>query len=72
MRVIATSPKSRPQVMPRKRAKAARAAVTVSRDPLFNQSVEKAFAVLGTFSAERRVQGLAEIAAATQLTSGSA
>jgi IclR family pca regulon transcriptional regulator len=58
--------------MPRKRAKAARAAVTVSRDPLFNQSVEKAFAVLGTFSAERRVQGLAEIAAATQLTSGSA
>jgi len=44
----------------------------VSRDRLFNQSVQKAFAVLGAFSAERPVQRLAEIATATRLTSGSA
>jgi IclR family transcriptional regulator, pca regulon regulatory protein len=49
-----------------------RTADTRSGDRLFNQSVEKAFAVLAAFSAERRVQGLAEIAAAAQLTSGSA
>jgi IclR family pca regulon transcriptional regulator len=34
--------------------------------------VEKAFAVLGAFSAEHRVQGLVEIAAAARLTPGSA
>ncbi|HUI62996.1 MAG TPA: IclR family transcriptional regulator C-terminal domain-containing protein [Steroidobacteraceae bacterium] len=42
------------------------------RDPLLNQSVEKAFAVLGAFSAERRVQGLAEIASTAGMTVGSA
>ena len=41
-------------------------------DPLFNQSVAKAFAVLGAFSAEHRVRGLAEIAQAAGMTSGSA
>jgi IclR family pca regulon transcriptional regulator len=70
--VIATSSKSRPPAKPRTVANRARTAVSLSGDPLFNQSVEKAFAVLETFSAEHRVQGLAEIAAAAKLTSGSA
>ena len=69
---IARSLKSRPPANARRAAKGARAAEARSRDRLFNQSVEKAFAVLAAFSAERRVQGLAEIAAAAQLTSGSA
>jgi IclR family transcriptional regulator, pca regulon regulatory protein len=43
-----------------------------SRDPLFNQSVEKAFAVLAAFSAERRVLGLAQIASAACMTTSSA
>jgi DNA-binding IclR family transcriptional regulator len=42
------------------------------RDPLFNQSVEKAFAVLAAFSAERRVLGLAQIASAAGMTASSA
>jgi DNA-binding IclR family transcriptional regulator len=39
---------------------------------LFNQSVEKAFAVLAAFSADRRVLGLAQIAAAAGMTPSSA
>jgi len=69
---IARSPKSRSPGSARKPAKGPRTAAGRSGDRLFNQSVEKAFAVLGAFSAERRVQGLAEIAAAAQLTAGSA
>jgi IclR family transcriptional regulator, pca regulon regulatory protein len=72
VQVIAKRPKFRPPPKSRKGVSSARAAATMSRDPLFNQSVEKAFAVLGVFSAERRVQGLAEIAAAAQMTTGSA
>ncbi len=64
--------KARARATARKAARAARAAQPAHHDRLFNQSVQKAFAVLGAFSAERRVQGLAEIAAATGLTSGSA
>jgi IclR family transcriptional regulator, pca regulon regulatory protein len=69
VQLIARSSKSRST---RKSAKRTRGAEVPNGDPLFNQSVEKAFAVLETFSAERRVQGLAEIAAAAHLTSGSA
>jgi DNA-binding IclR family transcriptional regulator len=69
---IARSLKSRPAAAARKAARGARAADPRSRDRLFNQSVEKAFAVLSAYSAERRVQGLAEIAAAARLTAGSA
>lgn len=64
--------KPRVPAQARKAPKAPRAAEAPRRDRLFNQSVQKAFAVLGAFSAERRVQGLAEIAAAARLTSGSA
>ena len=39
---------------------------------MFNQSVEKAFAVLGAFSGERRVLGLAELASAAEVTASSA
>jgi IclR family pca regulon transcriptional regulator len=69
---IARSPKSRPAATARKAARGARATGPRSRDRLFNQSVEKAFAVLAAYSAERRVLGLSEIAAATRLTAGSA
>jgi DNA-binding IclR family transcriptional regulator len=69
---IARSLKSRSSTAARKPARGARTAATRSGDQLFNQSVEKAFAVLGAFSAERRVLGLAEIAAAAHLTAGSA
>jgi IclR family transcriptional regulator, pca regulon regulatory protein len=34
------------------------------RDPLFNQSVEKAFAILEAFGAERRAMNLTEVSAA--------
>src|ERR1700691_5991796 len=37
-------------------------------DPLFNRSVEKAFAILAAFSAERRALNLGEIAAAVGIT----
>lgn len=43
-----------------------------ARDPLFNQSVEKAFAVLDAFSAENRVLGLEEIAKSAKMTASSA
>jgi IclR family pca regulon transcriptional regulator len=43
-----------------------------TQDPLFNRSVEKAFAVLAAFSAERRVLGLAQIATASGMTASSA
>jgi len=69
---IARSPRSRSPAHARKAARGARVVDSRSGDRLFNQSVEKAFAVLAAFSAERRVQGLAEIAAATRLTAGSA
>ena len=41
-------------------------------DPLFNRSVEKAFAILGAFSAEQRTLNLGEIAAAAGMTKSSA
>jgi len=41
-------------------------------DPMFNQSVEKAFAVLGAFSDGKSVLNLAEIAAAARITPSSA
>jgi IclR family pca regulon transcriptional regulator len=41
-------------------------------DPLFNRSAEKAFAILGSFNAERRTLNLAEIAAAVGMTKSSA
>jgi IclR family transcriptional regulator, pca regulon regulatory protein len=69
---IARSLKSRSSTTARKPARQLRTAAGRSGDQLFNQSVEKAFAVLGAFSAERRVLGLAEIAAAAKLTAGSA
>ena len=68
MRVVATRGGDRPRSGERTRSSER----TRSADRLFNQSVEKAFAVLAAFSAERRVLGLAEIAAATRLTAGSA
>jgi IclR family transcriptional regulator, pca regulon regulatory protein len=43
-----------------------------THDPLFNRSVEKAFAVLAAFSAEGRVLGLAQIARAAGMTASSA
>jgi DNA-binding IclR family transcriptional regulator len=43
-----------------------------THDPLFNRSVEKAFAVLAAFSAEGRVLGLARIARAAGMTASSA
>jgi DNA-binding IclR family transcriptional regulator len=43
-----------------------------TRDPMFNQSVEKAFAVLGAFDAGKSVLNLAEIAAAARITPSSA
>jgi DNA-binding IclR family transcriptional regulator len=53
--------------VPRTEAPAAK-----ERDPLFNQSVEKAFGVLGAFGGERRALNLAELATAAQITTGSA
>src|SRR3984885_4959355 len=43
-----------------------------ARDPLFNSSVEKAFAILESFGAERRTLSLAELAAAAGMTVSSA
>ena len=42
------------------------------RDPLFNQSVEKAFAILEAFGAERRALNLGEVALAVGMTKSSA
>ncbi len=42
------------------------------RDPLFNQSVEKAFAILEAFGGERRGLNLSEVAAAAGMTKSSA
>jgi IclR family transcriptional regulator, pca regulon regulatory protein len=42
------------------------------RDPLFNNSVQKALAMLETFGGERRILGLAELAAAAGMTTSSA
>jgi len=42
------------------------------RDPLFNNSVQKALAMLETFGGERRTLGLAELAAAAGMTTSSA
>src|SRR5689334_10063515 len=42
------------------------------RDPLFNQSVEKAFAILEAFGGERRAMNLGEIATAAGMTKSSA
>src|SRR5271163_3218390 len=42
------------------------------RDPLFNQSVEKAFAILEAFGGERRALNLGEVAAAVGMTKSSA
>jgi hypothetical protein len=38
------------------------------RDPLFNQSVEKAFLILEAFGGERRALNLSEVAAAVGMT----
>jgi DNA-binding IclR family transcriptional regulator len=43
-----------------------------ARDPLFNQSVQKAFAILDAFGGERRALNLGEIAAAVGMTRSSA
>lgn len=43
-----------------------------TRDPLFNQSVEKALAILEVFGGERRAMNLAEISAAVGMTKSSA
>jgi len=43
-----------------------------TRDPLFNQSVEKAFAILEAYGGERRALNLGEIAAAAGMTKSSA
>jgi IclR family transcriptional regulator, pca regulon regulatory protein len=73
--IITTSRKPR-RVRARRTASGATASPRTARaagDPLFNQSVEKAFAVLGAFSAaELRALGLAEIASAARMTPSSA
>ncbi|HET9388791.1 MAG TPA: IclR family transcriptional regulator [Steroidobacteraceae bacterium] len=43
-----------------------------ARDPLFNQSVEKALSILEVFGGERRAMNLGEIAAAVGMTKSSA
>jgi IclR family pca regulon transcriptional regulator len=43
-----------------------------ARDPLFNSSVEKAFAILETFGGERRALSLAQLAAGVGMTTSSA
>lgn len=43
-----------------------------TRDPLFNQSVEKALAILEVFGGERRAMNLAEISVAVGMTKSSA
>jgi IclR family transcriptional regulator, pca regulon regulatory protein len=45
---------------------------TPARDPLFNRSVAKAFAVLECFGGERRALSLAELAAGVGMTTSSA
>ena len=45
---------------------------TQDRDPLFNQSVEKAFAILEAFGGERRALNLTEVATALGMTKSSA
>jgi len=54
------------------RGGATAAAGAIGQDPLFNQSVAKAFAVLGAFTGERRALNLAEAAAAARMTTSSA
>ena len=56
----------------RMRTAVASEATPAARDPLFNLSVEKAFAVLGAFAGEQRALNLAAIATAARLTSSSA
>ncbi len=43
-----------------------------ARDPLFNNSVQKALAILESFGGERRARSLAELAAAVGITTSSA
>ncbi len=73
--IITTSRKPR-RIRARRTAGAALTrprALRAARDPLFNQSVEKAFAVLHAFgTAELRALGLAEIASAAHVTPSSA
>jgi IclR family pca regulon transcriptional regulator len=45
---------------------------TQDRDPLFNQSVQKAFAILEAFGGEHRALNLSEVAAAVGMTKSSA
>src|SRR5882762_9504186 len=45
---------------------------TQDRDPLFNQSVEKAFAILEAFGGERRALNLSEVSTAVGMTKSSA
>jgi len=54
------------------RQTASRKASAPTPDPMFNQSVEKAFAVLGAFSAGKSALSLQEIAAAARITPSSA
>ncbi len=57
----------------RMKRRTTRPSVPITGDVLFNQSVEKAFAVLRTFAAaDSRALGLAAIAAATRMTASSA
>ena len=72
--VSAIKSSSKPAVEATARARKGRPSGTAGAgaDPLFNQSVAKAFAVLGAFSAEHRVRSLAEIADAAGMTNGSA
>jgi DNA-binding IclR family transcriptional regulator len=56
-----------PKRAPRKSRTAA-----ASRDPLFNQSVQKAFAILDAFAGERRALNLGEIAKLVGVTKSSA
>jgi IclR family pca regulon transcriptional regulator len=49
-----------------------RSAATQDRDPLFNQSVEKAFAILEAFGGDRRALNLSEVSAAVGMTKSSA
>lgn len=57
---------------PKPGAGAAERPAAPGHDPLFNQSVEKAFAVLAAFGGERRALNLAEIAATSGMTTSSA
>jgi len=54
------------------RSRAARPLRADCGDPLFNQSVQKAFAILEAFTGERRAMSLADIAVAAGMTKSSA